>query len=369
MPPRRNVVWAIGLVIVGLRLAPAALGHLVVGTTTLSRLVADADLVARVRVVDADELVVLPDGSRRSVVVAQLLEVLAGTPPAAPTVRFAQHGHGVARYQDGEEAVVFLREVARTPELRALGVAFVSGQEHEEKVGLDDGRREERLAAVRAYVALGAIADPGERRAAWRRLTHDLLRSPDRRLAWSALEDVVRLGERSLDLPTLPGGGFTDPVADATGLLRVVDDAAVMIGIRLALLTELEHRGLVAGAPRWRRLLRTTTDPDRLAVVRAAGAHPSPPVTKALLRVLRRGGPTAAEAAAAALGAPGHAASVPYLARALRAGPPRVRMAAVRGLGGIADERARAALADAALTHADPATRQRAGAEVRVLDR
>jgi hypothetical protein len=261
----------------------------------------------------------------------------------------------VARYRDGEEAVVFLHAISRSPELRALGgaggVAFVSGQEHEEKVGLDDEHRDERLAAVRAYVAVGRIADPVDRRAASRRLTHGLLRSPDRRLAWSALEDVVPAGL----------------AADATDLLRLIDDPAVTIGVRVALLAGLEHQGLVAGAPRWARWLRTTADPDRLAVIRAAGAHPSPPVTKALLRILRHGDATAAEAAAAALGSPGHAAGVPSLAGALRAGPLRVRMAAVRGLGGIATERARAALAEAAGTHPDPATRRRAAAELRVL--
>ena len=42
-------------------------------------------------------------------------------------------------------------------------------------------------------------------------------------------------------------------------------------------------------------------------------------------------------------------------------------MASIRGLGRIATPRARAALAKAAASHPDPATRRRAGAEVAIL--
>jgi HEAT repeat protein len=74
-----------------------------------------------------------------------------------------------------------------------------------------------------------------------------------------------------------------------------------------------------------------------------------------------------AEAAAIALGNPGEANAVAPLAKALERSEPRVRMAAIRGLGGIGTPEARAVLDAAASSHADPATRRRAAAEAALL--
>jgi HEAT repeat protein len=140
------------------------------------------------------------------------------------------------------------------------------------------------------------------------------------------------------------------------------------MGVRLGLLAELDRRGALEDAPaRWVALLEGARGAERVAVIRALGAHPSPPVTAALVGELEGEDAAAAEAAAVALGVPGLAAAAAPLAAALADGPPRLRMAAIRGLGRVGTAGAREALADAAAGHPDPATRRRAEAELRRL--
>jgi hypothetical protein len=276
------------IALLALAAARGADAQVVHGAFTLHELVAGAEWVLRGQIEAHSDLLVLDeDGVRRPVVEARVLEVLKAPPvepapspdgqaeaPAAPdaasrpgdkppasaeddsprpggSVRFAQHGHGVAEYEVGEEAIVFLLPLARSPELaRHAGgtLRFVSLQEHDAKL----------------------------------------------------------------------------------------------------VLTETSRAALVSA-------------------VRAAGARPSPPVTAELARLVVGEDAAAAEVAAAALGAPGHGAALPALAEALRSGTPRLRLAAVRGLGGIGSAEARAVLAEAAAGHPDAATRRRAEAELRVL--
>ncbi len=119
----------------------------------------------------------------------------------------------------------------------------------------------------------------------------------------------------------------------------------------------------------WARLVRVSAREERLAVVRAAAAHPSPAVTAALLEVLAGGDVDAAAAAAVSLGTPGNDAAVTPLRGALAHDEGRLRMAAIRALGRIGTARAREALALAAAFHPDPPTRRRANAEVIVVQR
>jgi HEAT repeat protein len=74
--------------------------------------------------------------------------------------------------------------------------------------------------------------------------------------------------------------------------------------------------------------------------------------------------PEAAKAAeaAVAVGWPGNDAAVPTLARALESDDARLRLAAIRGLSGIATAAARETLEKAAASHHDPAVRRRAAA-------
>ena len=179
------------------------------------------------------------------------------------------------------------------------------------------------------------------------------------RLGASAVQDVVLAGRVPLvaaeDVPRL--------------LADVVSSQEAPIGVRVGLLAELQRRGLVNGAPLWLALLRSTAKPQLLQVVRAAGQHPSPEVGAALVGMLAGGDDEVAAAAALALGDSSHAAAVGALTGALDRAEPRVRMAAIRALGRVGTSEARNALETVAGTHDDPATRRRAAAEVRTLER
>ncbi len=348
------------LAAVGLLATAPATAHIVYGGPSLAGLVASAEVVARARIVAPATAVPVGDGDARPAVVAELLEVYKGE--AAGRVRFAQHGHGVAPFEAGEEVLLFLLPIERSPELAALAgegaLRWVSLQEHDAKFALGEGSRGTFAEAVRAYVALEEIGDSARRIEAHRELVLRLLGSPEERLATAALRDLVLGGETLL------------PTASVPRLLDLVDDPAVAVGIRLGVLAELDRPGRLPRSEadrRWARLLRTVGPPDLRAAIRAAGAHPGPAVTAELVRLLDSGGPGIAEAAAVALGAPGHGAGVAPLADLLERAARALRMAAVRGLGGIATPEAVAALRAAAAGHPDPETRRRAAAELRRL--
>jgi hypothetical protein len=332
------------LALAGALAAAAAHAHVVYGTATLRGLVLESDLVASVRIVDPGAELLL----REPVVVAEPLERIKGSFPPGP-LRFVQHGHGVPLYEKGQEVALFLQRIERSRELRALAgrVDWVS---IEEGAALASGA--ERVAALRAYAALEALP-AAERPAELRRVTLALLASPDARLASSALLDLAL----APDVPLVGAG-------DLPALEKILWSAETAIGVRLGLLAELERRRLVAGPPAWARLLREARGPERGAAVRAAGAHPSAPVTQELVKLLADEDALLVAAAAVSLGAPGNDAAVAPLAQLFAAREERVRLAAVRALGRIGTPAARAALAQAAASHADPATRRRAAAEV-----
>jgi hypothetical protein len=274
-------------------------------------------------------------------------------------VRFAQHGHGVASFEPGVEVVVFLRSVGRTRELELVAAAgaldWVSLQEHDDEWALPAGSREAVARAVQGYAALEA--DPARRMAGLHQLTLELLVSDEPRLAATALQDLVRAGD-ALAL-----------AADDLPLLEpLLGDPLRPIGLRAGLLAELARRGLVQGDAHWVRLVDTARAEELPTALRAAGAHPGPAVTARLVRALEGDAGPAAEAAAVALGTPGNAAAVAPLARALARGGPRLRMAAIRGLGRIGLPEAHAALSEAAGGHPDPTARRRAAAELRVIE-
>jgi hypothetical protein len=334
----------------------------VAGSPTLRALVSGASLVARARVEEAQGWIVLETPTlRRPAATARLLEVFKGNAEPGASVRFAQHGHGVAEFEVGEEVILFLRPLEGARELAETGLAgalaWVSFQEHDAKYVLTPQSREAIVGAVRAYVALEREQAPAARIAALRRVTLELLASPEPRLAASALRDLVLASEA---LPLLRA-------EDLPRLEPLLADASVAIGVRSGLLAALERRGLVEGPPRWVALLRSAAPADRARAIRTAGAHPSPPVTAALVRLLDEEDAVAAAEAAVALGVPGHAAAAAPLAELLARDDVRLRMAAIRGLGGMATPAARAALEEAAASHPDPATRRRARAEVRRL--
>lgn len=329
---------------------------------SLRQQIAGADVVARAGIVDAESSVTLEDPPlRRPTVDAVLMEVLKGDLQPG-RVRFAQHGHGVAKFVDGEEVLLFLRRIERSAELRdsrlAALVSWVSVQEHDARLPLSGASGERIVSATRAYLAVEAIRDPKTRLAAQQQLTREMLLSEDRRLAVSALQDLVL--HEDLELVTR---------ADLPALFQQIRDPAAPIGLRVGLLAELERRGLVVGSELWVQLLRETRGADRSAAIRAAGRHPSPAVTAELVRILEGGDAPAARVAAVALGSPGNATATAPLARALASEDARLRMSAIRGLGRIATPAARRALESTAAGHPDKETRRRARAEADLLKR
>ena len=139
------------------------------------------------------------------------------------------------------------------------------------------------------------------------------------------------------------------------------------IGLRAGLIAELERRGFIDGSVYWLGLLENAVPSDLPVAIRAAGAHPSTAVNAHLLRMLEDSSTQTEIAAecAIALGTPGNVAAVGALSDALMKGKPRLRSAAIRGLGQIDGPNAHKALEQAAQTHPDAATRNRARAELR----
>ena len=353
LPRRAFAAVLFGLVVVH---ADGGLAHIVYGRPTLLSLTTGAELVARVRVVDPTASAGSA-GARRSVVKTELREVLKGSRPSGSTLVFAPHGHGVAEYQAGEEAIVFLVPIDKSRELGALeaaGVRWVSFQEHDARYVLEDGNRDRLLRAVRSYVAASEAASPADRLRQLRAITARLILSGDARLAAGAVQDFAVV-------PGLPLLATEDvPVL----VEKVVRSEEAPVSVRTALLTELGRRKMVDAAPLWVGLMRTTPKPDRQQVVRAAGRHPAPTVDAALLELLAGSDAELAEAAALALATPGHAGTIEPLGRAALRPEPRVRRAAIRALGSVGSEAALAELRSLAASHTDPDLRRRANAEV-----
>ena len=351
---------ALGLALCAVSVVVAR-AHIVYGTRTLQQLVAESDLVLRARIVSlADRLSLGPEptGADRPSVEAEVLAVLKGS-LEAPRLTFVQHGHGVARFESGQEALIFLNRIGRSRELDVLAaggdVAWVSFQEHDETYVLTPGNRKPLLAAAPAYVAALGAATPALRTASLHRASLALLTSGDAQLASSALRDLVVAPEpgplTAEDLPVL------DPV---------LADPGTSMGVRVALLAELERRGLVQGPSRRLALLSPAVPTrDRVTAIRAAASSGDPAVRSRLVALLGDADPEVAAAAAAAVAVPGRASVVAPLTLALAHESPRVRMAAIRGLGRIATPPALEALETASASSPDPATRRRAQAELR----
>jgi hypothetical protein len=176
--------------------APA---HIVYGSPSIYQLVVDADLVVRARIIDpSDQLVAAEPAVRRPAVVATALQVYKGRTGPGP-IRFAQHGHGVAQYEVGDEALLFLRLIERTRELDEIAatgqVPWVSLQEHDSAFTLEPAARPAFDAALRSWVAAAAAGEPSTRLGSLREVTVGLLRSTEPRLARSALRDLVLMGD------------------------------------------------------------------------------------------------------------------------------------------------------------------------------
>lgn len=346
---------AIALSLVLLMASTATRAHIVMGSKSLHLRVAESDLVVRARIVDPKAIFVSQDGrKKRGLVEVRILETLKGKTDAE-TIRFAQDGHDVVLYRVGQETLVFLTPISRSRELRALAVpggpSHVSSQERGEAFLFEAPHSEVLLAAVRAYAESESAGTRSERIALIRQATLALLNSGDSRLGATALASLVLSPNAALLVP-----------ADLPRLEKTLADATLSIGFRAGLLAELERRGLVDGPPRWLALLENAQASELKLAVRAAGAHPSDEVQAFLLDLLAKGDAEIAAEAAMALGRPGNTAAVGPLSVALAEDQPRLRNAAIRGLGGIGGPEALQVLENAGRTHPDPATRRRARA-------
>jgi len=354
-------VLALGLALAG---ALPAAGHIVVGTRTLQMLVAESELVLHARIADRDEGPAVLESGRgvqRPAVEAEVVALLKGPAGAVAgeRVRFVQHGHGVAPFAPGDETLLFLLGVDRSRELSAVAregaVRWLSLQEHSDTYPVEPSTGQALLGAVRAYVSAEKTADTEERNRHLREAGLALLGSGDPHLAASVLRGLA-----------LEGGDSWLRREDGPRLAAWIDDPGTSMGIRIGLLRVLQRRGFPEADSRWPQLVAETLPAaDRIAAIRALRASAPARARPLLLPLLEDDDAEVVAAAADALGTPGAGEAVPALASALAHTAPRVRLAAIRGLGRIADPAARRALVEAARAHPDAATRRRAAAEIR----
>jgi hypothetical protein len=352
------------LCLVAMMCVPSAWGHIVAGTETLLGLVAEADLVVRARVVQVSAVAGFPGEKgvlERPAVEADVVEILKGSLEDS-RFRFVQHGHGVATFEPGREHLLFLVTISRSRELANLsessGLRWVSLQEHDQAYPVDVPASGALLSAARAYAAAEKVAGTEAKLGLLRSATLSLITSGDPRLAASAIRDLVAAPNLALvtqdERPALEG---------------VIDDPTTAVGVRVALLTELERRSLIDGQARWLALLADDAPSSDLVVaIPAAARDGRAPVRTRLIALVADDRVEVAAAAAVALGQQGDASVVPILDSALANPSSRIRYAAIRGLGATRTPEAVQALQKAGETHPDPATRRLAQAEARKLD-
>jgi hypothetical protein len=342
-------------------LAPASAdAQGITGPPSLRQLTGDADTVVRARVTAA--VAAIEAGGRSYPVVhVDVLATLKGAAGPGATV-FANVGPGTASYVDGDEVVLFLRYLERAPELAATALQsrlrYVAVPTGGERIVVTDAIRPPITEAVRRYAELETIQDPDSRGDALRKLSLDLLKSGQPLLINSVMRDLA------------PGGDAAAlTLADLPAMVPLIENPRVPIGTRIALVAELERRGLVFGPARWVRLLRTSSGADLLAVIHALGEHPSAGVNDQLIPLLEQADIAIATAAAGALGVPGNVDAVRRLTANLRRSDPVFRLAVLRSLTRIGTQSARQALELVAARHPDAALRQRAEIAAIVLAR
>ena len=358
---RRIMVW-LGIVAAGaLGIAGRSAAQGPGGPVSFRQLVHNADAVVRARILDG-AATITADGRSCPVVHADVLETVKGA-PASGTLTFANVGAGVATFVAGEEVILFLQHSERVAELAATPLQprlrYAAIPNAREKVLLaTDADRATITGALRGYAAVDAIPDPDLRAEQLRKLTLEILKGGSPVLIASALRDVGPSGDAA---------ALT--VADLPALVPLMESPRVPIGTRIAVVAELERRGVIFGPARWVRLLRTSQGDDLLAVIRAIRDHPSTGVNAQLFPVLAHGDPALATAAATALGVPGNVEAVRPLAAALGRDDAELRHAVVDSLGRIGTQSARQALEMAAARHPDPELRRRAATEAIVVAR
>ena len=354
---RAALVFALSALAVALAAPPA--GAQVTGPPSLRQLVRDADAVVVARIAGPTELEV--GGRKYPVVHADVTAAFKGAVGPGMVV-FGNVGPGAPAYANGEDVLLFFRHLERVPELAATPLQahlrYVAMPNAGEKIVLTPRTRAVFADAVRRYAAVEVIPDPETHADALRQLTLELLKSGEPTLVASVMRDFA------------PGGDAAAlTLADLPALVPLMESPRTPIGSRIAIVAELERRGLVFGPARWVRLLRTSQGGDLLAVIRAVRDHPSAGVNAYLMTLLTSSDFAVATAAANALGVPGNVEAVRPLAASLGRNDQELRAAALTSLGRIGTQSARQALELTALKHPDPALRRRAEIEAVILAR
>ncbi len=328
----------------------------ILGLASLRQLTRDADLIVSASIVAARADVAAGAGAY-PIVHTDVHATLKGTIAPGPLV-FVNVGPRATSFTDGEEVLLFLRAIERVPELAATPLATRLRWVVIPNAGEKLAPRPQLTNAVARYVALDAIPDPDTRGDALRALSLELVKSGDPFLVTSVLRDVA------------PGGDAAAlTLADLPALAPLIENPRVPIGTRIALVAELERRGLVFGPARWVRLLRTSSGDDLLAVIRAVGEHPSAGVTAHLLPMLDDRDFAVATAVATALGIPGNVDAVRPLTASLARDDRALRLAALASLTRIGTQSARQAIELVAARHPDRELRERADIEALTLAR
>lgn len=330
------------------------------GALSLRRMTRDADAVVTARITAA-RAEVDAGGVAYPIVHAEVLSTLKGAAAPGP-LAFVNIGAGAVGYVDGEEVLLFLQHLERVPGLAATPLQsrlrYVVLPNAGEKLLMTPWARRPLTDAISRYVAVETITDPEVRGEAIRSLTLDLLKSGEPVLIATVLRDFA------------PGGDAAAlTVADLPAMVPLIESPRTPIGTRIAIVAELERRGLVFGPARWARLLRTSDGADLLAVIRAVGEHPSAGVTGQLLPLLRDRDLAIASAAAWSLGVPGNVEAIRPLTAAVAREDWGLRRTILRSLGRIGTQGARQALELIAARHPDAELRAQAGTEAIILAR
>ncbi len=337
---------------------PAALAQ-GAGPGSLRQLTYDADAVVQARI--AGPTTLEAGGRAYPVVQAEVLGTFKGNVSQGAIV-FANPGPVAPAFAAGDEVLLFLHNLERRPDLAATPLQgrlrYVALPNGGEKIVLTAAARAVLTDAVRRYVALEAIPDPESRSEALRQLTLALLKSGAPVLVTSVMRDFE------------PGGDAAAlTLADLPALVPLIESARTPIGNRIALVAELERRGLIFGPARWVRLLRTSTGSDLIAVIHAVQDHPSAGVNAHLIPLLDDRDFAIATAAATALGVPGNVDAIRALTVCFGRDDTALQTAALTSLSRIGTQSARQSLEMVAAKHPDPALRRRAEIEAVVLAR
>jgi hypothetical protein len=329
------------------------------GPASLRQLTRDADAVVQARIAGPTTM---EAGERAyAVVQAEVVGTFKGN-VSQGTLVFANPGPVAPEFAAGDEVLLFLHNLERVAELVATPLQgrlrYATMSNGGEKILLTASTAPYLTDAVRRYVALEAIPDAESRSEALRELTLGLLKSGQPVLVTSVMREFK------------PGGDAAAlTLADLPALVPLIESPRTPIGNRIALVAELERRGLIFGPARWVRLLRTSTGSDLVTVIHAVQEHPSAGVNAHLIPLLEDRDLAVATAAATALGVPGNVEAVRALTVSFGRNDAQLHTAALTSLGRIGTQTARQSLEMVAAKHPDPALRRRAEVEAVVLAR